>query len=311
MMKNIFFSFLLAPAIASSTSSFADIIREQLVQNFDLTARLTSTHEWGLNVSTTIKPIKLISFIALNYPIKLTVNCSGKEIGQPASLLYDESMKGKTFSLGINIKRLPSDCKPSEISLSLNPNGVELEVPSPTFSYDPIDRGENFESIKNSRAAKSTQLFSVTTSLSDLAGSKVAFYCIINKYTTDVTVPPGVLQEVKDRYSALYGDWDKTTDINCDIEAKGVLASRIQACEQAGDEDDSDFCLKYERYLKLRGWYYTSVNRLKEIASELDPQLNEIKGNIEKLEGELSKEVGGFEEMLRKDIESDPPAPVN
>ncbi|MDQ3231428.1 MAG: hypothetical protein M3Q07_06365 [Pseudobdellovibrionaceae bacterium] len=289
---------------------FADTIRSEVSQNVDLSSQVSSTHEWGLNVSTTVKPTKLISFVALSHPIKLFVSCGANSIGQPSTLFYDESMVGKTFSLAVNIKKLPSDCKPDSIIFSLNNNGVELEVPSSIFSYDLIDRGVNFESIKADRTNKSTQITNILASISEIAGSKVAFYCVVHKYASDPTVPPGALIDFKNRYSALYSSWDEEKNIDCSIQATGVLASRITVCEQAGDNDDSDFCLKYDRYLKIRSWYYSSIDRLREISAELDPQLAALRTEIDKLQIDISADVQSYENLLRVKINTDNQPPL-
>lgn len=282
---------LLLNLVAGFTTAAFGSVKTTQIENIDLTTTLASTNEWGISVSASVKPVQLISFIALNNPIQLSVYCGDALLSEPASIFYDDSMIGNVYPLNVAIKKIPSTCKPSTFSFRLNPNGVELDVGSPIFSYTPVDLGEKTEVyIDRISASRATNKVAITTYVSKLAtyaGSKEALYCVIAGNLDDI-LTGGVAKSVQTQYENIYGPY-KPNQFTCPVDAEGKLTSSINFCT-ANPGEIEPFCLVLEKYKSLSAWYDDTI-----------AEINSRKSSITSTQSDIYAKI----EALRKDLEAD------
>ncbi|WP_141733399.1 hypothetical protein [Oligoflexus tunisiensis] len=283
-------------------------VKENQESNIDLGSKISSDREYTFSASSVVKPLGVYSSIGARTPIKLTVACDGSTI-LADEFFYTKHLKGVDKILQVSISNFSIKCPSLAPQIILEPNGIELEISSPFYTYKITDVGANFESIKRDRDSKAKQLASIMATLSNEAGAKESFYCMIKTQDANALVPDGTIQAMKTEYAKDHGDFDLETNIICPVPEKGALTKMVDVCQKEGDENLSDFCLKYDRYLKIRDWYYSSIDRLIEIAAELNPTLAQLGSEIKRVQDGMDTEIQGYERTLRGKINEDQPEP--
>lgn len=284
---------IFAPVLFFASAVFAGIkIPNQ--KQIDVSSDVNINSSYTFHVSSTITPIGVFSSVGLKVPVRLSMTCEGKLVTD-STFFYNRSMKDIPIKMELTVENFDLKCPTLNPFLTIEPNGVELNVEAPFFQYTLNVAGSSVAGIRDNRLAKATELVKLVSSLGQIAGSRETAHCLIVDNSEDVSLT-GILLTLTNQYERFYGHFE-ASQIQCPAAAEGVLGKEEKVCK-ANPGDLSPFCLVYDRYLTSRAWYDTSISRLNEILARLGTQDQELLKKIHELNTQLQVDKNSKDRIL-------------
>jgi len=233
-------------------------IKQPSLDTPDFSKSLDAKYEYALKVSATVTPLGVFSSISVRIPVKLKVSCDGHELGE-ASFFYNKTMKNQDTLLTVNLSKFLTMCPSANPAITIEPNGVELDIRSPFYTAVPQKIGRTASAykgdIENLLEKKAVDLVKAHSLMSSVSGSQESFHCLIVSFESDALIPIESVDEIKGEYKKLYGTFQKEA-IQCP--AAGVLADRIATCSVA-ENKFTLFCVLYDRVVQEAAWFTAAI----------------------------------------------------
>lgn len=273
---------------ALSTSGFALSIKTSQDSLLNLQANLAKFHQYDMHLDLAIKVKSAFSIIALSSPILFQVKC-GEDLIAETSLLYDDSMENKTFTLSLTATDVRTKCPNGQFSLLLNPNGVELEADLTHVVYQLNDLGEDnegfIERYKSEHAKYVSDMIYFHGEMSGSIVNRESFHCLIKGYEKDVLkeeIVTALIAEYKKIFSIEY----VADDIDC--QSPVSLSTVISSCQT---KPRTSFCANYRLYLESIAWLKGTQKSARDRKAKVQADMVERSATLQKIIEEIDADL--------------------